>query len=213
MINEKDLSDDFLGDEFVSFADPESLRYGINARVDLQTVKWLEEYANHHTNGNMSEVIRHCVYEKMIGFKASKESPVELRVVSSAFKRRMKKRVKETLKRSWLELQELPDSEQDEEMFELARKYNEPWPPPNVKASDVNPHLRDTLSRIRILCEENNGQTTLSELQRSLSRYKIEDVRKFVSTLEDEKMIVTKQGDTVRSLIITDLGFVAEERA
>ncbi len=174
--------------------DGDPLRWVLRTKVSKEDHDLIEEFANHQSNGNLSGLLRTMISDwlALAVEEGSDDLPVEVRLRVKARHRQKRRRFRDDLRLAFLSLADDPDAEYEADLATMAKKYNLPWPPEDVKPSQVDPDLKRINERLQVMWRENGhgGAVTLRALQSRLNGYRSADLRGHLERLESEGIVV-----------------------
>lgn len=187
-------------------SDHDKLPKVLHVRVTERVYREIEHLMNAHGScGNYSSTARRMIQDWLAIYygetenislsqeDATREPDPELRLEQRVHKRERRREMADRLRRYWVDLQDEPDPEMEENLATVASKYGIDWPPENTTRSDVDPTLRRILRNLEDLWwqDGNLGKVTLRDLQQKTG-LNSKTLRKSLATLHQEDKVITQ---------------------
>lgn len=141
-------------------------RYNQSTKTTLQVEQILMEYANHHTGGNKSKLVRDIIDEWIAWLDAGKLSP-KARLALREHEENQRQENLNMLARGYQRLQQNYSKEHEQDLKDFAEKYGLDYQPEDYQIPlwELDPNLSRTMNAVRTACN-GTGQTTLRDIYR-----------------------------------------------
>jgi len=162
----------------------------IQFKLDKPLHDLVEECANRYMHGNISGMMKRIVVEwiqSVLPTYKQDDLDVPVDIQFLRYRRAHEEQDVRTaeLRLTWLELQRRPDPELEESARRMSEKYGLPWPPEDVRESEVDPDFSQIMDMLRYLWRT-TPLVAQRDLQRNLGkRYSAKQLRYFLHRLEE----------------------------